>query len=68
MNETGATEITLGFRRYVNHLVARLEQGWDLTVENPGILRMVHDRGNDDPHGGSLEPLDVVAVQRTAGI
>jgi hypothetical protein len=36
--------------RDVRDVVARVEEGLDLAVENPGVRGVVHDRADDDVH------------------
>jgi hypothetical protein len=37
-------------RRDVRDVVAGVQEGLDLAVENPGVRGVVHDRADDDAH------------------
>jgi hypothetical protein len=43
----------LAVRGYVRDVVAGLEQGADLPVEDPRVGRVMHDRADDDAHRGA---------------
>ena len=62
--EAGPSEVNARLDRcHVDDLVTGREQCADLTMEDPGVFRIVNDRCDDDAHVEGSEPFDVWTAQ-----